>query len=115
MATSSLEALAQSMIDNLPEKTGTPLEQWQILLAESHPAKHGEIVKHLKSAHKVTPGYSHLIAHNCIAGKEGQEPNKRLEMSGSFNGMVSHRVRLTQKSEVNTELKKCLRQPYYAA
>lgn len=188
MAKSSPEALAQSMIDNLPEKTGNSLEQWLILLAKSYFTKHGEIVKHLKSSHKVTHGYANLIAHHFIAGKEGgsnstdlvenqyrgpkaelrpiydalikmvgafgndveispkktyvslrrtkqfaliqpstrdrvdlginlngQKPNKRLELSGSFNGMVSHRVRLTKRSEVNAQLQQWLRQAYDAA
>lgn len=63
MVKSSPEALAQSMIDNLPEKTGKSLEQWLILLAKLNFTKHGEIVKHLKSEHEVTHGYGNLIAH----------------------------------------------------
>lgn len=40
------------------------------------------------------------------------EPTERLEESGSFNSMVSHRVRLEQKSDVNPELVKWLKQAY---
>ena len=36
----------------------------------------------------------------------------RLELSGSFNSMVSHRVRVTKKSEVDKELISWLRQAY---
>jgi hypothetical protein len=71
MATSSPEALAQPMIDNLPEKTGNSLQQWLILLAQPYLARHGEIVNHLTSAHEVALGYANLIAHYGIAGKEG--------------------------------------------
>ena len=39
----------------------------------------------------------------------------RLEKSGSFNSMVSHRVRLTAADEVNNELIGWLRQAYEAA
>ncbi|MBK8901833.1 MAG: DUF4287 domain-containing protein [Anaerolineaceae bacterium] len=39
----------------------------------------------------------------------------RLEKSGSFNSMVSHRVRLTSANEVNDELIGWLRQAYDAA
>jgi hypothetical protein len=46
---------------------------------------------------------------------KGVEPSGRLEASGSFNAMVSHRVRLTKKAEVNTELKKWLKQAYERA
>lgn len=36
----------------------------------------------------------------------------RLEKAGSFNSMVSHRVRLSAKKDVNAELKKWLKQAY---
>jgi len=68
MAKSSPKALVQSMIDNLPEKTGKSFEYCLILLSKSNFAKHGEAVKHLKSGHKVTHEYANLIADHCIAG-----------------------------------------------
>jgi len=43
------------------------------------------------------------------------EPSGRLEASGSFNAMVSHRVRLTDVSGVDAELKRWLKQAYEAA
>lgn len=46
---------------------------------------------------------------------KGHDTNERLEASGSFNSMVSHRVRVTKKSEVNAELKKWLKEAYQAA
>lgn len=42
----------------------------------------------------------------------GVEPDGRLEASGSFNAMVSHRVRLTALEEVDDELVAWLRQAY---
>jgi Domain of unknown function (DUF5655)/Domain of unknown function (DUF4287) len=39
-------------------------------------------------------------------------PTSRLELSGSFNSMVSHRVRVTKKSEVDKELIGWLRKAY---
>ncbi len=39
-------------------------------------------------------------------------PTERLEASGSFNAMVSHRVRLIDVKEVNAELKKWLKEAY---
>ncbi len=39
-------------------------------------------------------------------------PSGRLELSGSFNAMVSHRVRVTKKEEVDKELIGWLRKAY---
>ncbi|MGI9519956.1 MAG: DUF4287 domain-containing protein [Pirellulaceae bacterium] len=46
---------------------------------------------------------------------KGTKAAGRLEASGSFNAMVSHRVRVTSKKEVNAELKKWLKAAYDAA
>ena len=188
MTKSSPEAMTQTMIDNMPEKTGKPLDQWLKILARTKLAKHGEMVKHLKSEHDVTHGFANLIAIRCLAGNgvatsvsdlvdtqykgpkadlrpiyealigmvqkfgkdievspkktyvslrrnkqfaliqpstkdridvginlKGEQAGKRLEASGSFNAMVSHRVRLTRKVDVNSELKCWLRKAYDAA
>ena len=40
------------------------------------------------------------------------KPTKRLEASGSFNAMVSHRVRLTSKSDVDKQLIGWLKRAY---
>lgn len=45
----------------------------------------------------------------------GTPSGGRLEASGSFNAMVSHRVRVTSKKDVDAELKAWLRQAYDAA
>jgi len=46
---------------------------------------------------------------------KGAPPAGRLEASGSFNSMVSHRVRLESAGDVNPELLGWLRQAYDAA
>lgn len=46
---------------------------------------------------------------------KGVQPTGRLEASGSFNSMVSHRVRLENKKDVDAELKKWLKQAYDAS
>jgi len=46
---------------------------------------------------------------------KGVAPAGRLEASGSFNSMVSHRVRVEKLADVNDELVKWLRQAYDAA
>ncbi|CAN5682013.1 hypothetical protein BH09PLA1_BH09PLA1_15990 [soil metagenome] len=46
---------------------------------------------------------------------KGEKPTARLENSGSFNAMVSHRVRVANKSEVDAQLIGWLKQAYEAA
>jgi len=62
----SQEELAQTMIDNLPEKTGKSLVEWQGVVTASGAAKHGEIMKLLKGEHGVSHGFANLIALKCI-------------------------------------------------
>lgn len=187
MATQTPEAAAQTMIDNLPDKTGKSLDDWLALLNKQKLEKHGEIVKWLKSEQGVTHGFANLIAHKFrdtqsgesssnpvddqykgakaalkpiydaiiktvqgfgpdveVSPKkayvslrrnkqfalvqpstkdridiginlEGERATDRLEKSGSFNAMVSHRVRVTNKKDINAELKSWLKKAYDAA
>ena len=46
---------------------------------------------------------------------KGVPPTARLEKSGSFNAMVSHRVRLSGKADVDKDLVKWLKQAYDAS
>lgn len=46
---------------------------------------------------------------------KGEKPGKRLEASGSFNAMVSHRVRLASKKDISAALKGWLKKAYDAA
>lgn len=177
-----------SMLANLPEKTGKPLEEWKALLAETGFTKHGELVGHLKSGHGVTHGFANLIVHEFRGGAvsspspatdlvEAQyqgkgvlrplydlivkevatfgsdvevspkkayvslrrkrqfallqpstktrldvgikladvDPTGRLEASGSFNAMVTHRVRITEPADVDDQLIDWLRKAYEGA
>ncbi len=181
------EEMAQSMLNNLEEKTGHALDHWLSVVKASGLEKHGQIVKMLKTEHGVTHGYASLLAHESLrsaaghtedpdlideqySGKEtlrpiydriaeavagfgsdaelapkkayvslrrakqfglvqpstktrvdvgiqlkGREPGDRLEASGSFNAMVSHRVRVTEADQVDDELVGWLREAYEAA
>ena len=46
---------------------------------------------------------------------KGKQPSDRLEASGSFNAMVSHRVRLESARDVDAEVKAWLKEAYDAA
>lgn len=62
----SPEELAQTMIDNLPAKTGKSLAEWQKFVTASDAVKHGEIIKLLKGEHGVSHGFANLIAQKAI-------------------------------------------------
>jgi len=46
---------------------------------------------------------------------KGTEPTGKLEASGSFNAMVSHRVRLSETGDVDVDVKAWLKAAYEAA
>ena len=46
---------------------------------------------------------------------KNKKATARLEVSGSFNAMVSHRVRVTQASDLDAELKGWLKEAYEAS
>ena len=180
------DAATQTMIANLPDKTGKSLEQWITALGKTPLEKHGEIVKHLKGKFGVTHGFANLIAikyrestaggpaatDDLVAAQyqgakaqlrpiydaivatvrkfgadvevspkktyvslrrnkqfalvqpstkdridvginlKGEKASKRLEASGSFNAMVSHRVRVADIGDVDAELGKWLMKAY---
>ena len=183
----SPEEMAQSMIQNMPEKTGKSLEEWLKITRASGLEKHGQILKMLKSEHGMTHGFANLVAMKTLEkgpaptgdslvdaqyagpkaglrpiydaivsavdgfGNEveispkkayvslrrkkqfgivqpstktrvdvginlkGVDPTERLEASGSFNSMVSHRVRVTEEAQVDAELISWLQQAYDAS
>lgn len=51
----------QTMINNMPEKTGKSLEEWQILLKNKFFAKHSEVVKFLKTEFNISHGFANTI------------------------------------------------------
>ncbi len=173
----SPEAMAESMIANMKDKTGKSFEQWLAIVKKTNAEKHGQIVKLLKADHGMTHGFANLVAHKALksdagsastvdlvqaqyaGAKAGLKPiydallaaakscgdvevapkkayvslrrgkqfaiiqpstktrvdlglnfkdraaSERLETSGSFNAMVSHRVRLETAADVNKEVK----------
>lgn len=184
----SPEAQANTMIANMKEKTGKTLEQWLAITAAAGLAKHGEIVKMLKTDHGMTHGFANLVAHKtlnsdagsasstdelvaaqyagakqslkpiydavieCVRNLDGVDvaPKKtyvslrrskqfaivqpstktrvdlglnlkgepctdRLEASGSFNAMVSHRVRLEKPGDVDKEVRAWIKQAWSKA
>ena len=52
----------QTMIDNMPEKTGKSLPDWFSVIAGADVNKHGEIMKLLKGEYNVTHGFANTIS-----------------------------------------------------
>ena len=186
----SPEEQTESMIQNYKANTGKSLDEWLKIIAKSKLTKHGEIVKFLKTEHKMGHGYANLAAHKHLSSDAGAKteagedlvasqyagakaglrpihdalvaliqkfggdvefsPKKayvsvrrrkqfaiiqpstatrvdvginlkgepvtdRLEASGSFNAMVSHRVRLATVKDVDSELAGWLKKAYDAS
>lgn len=51
----------QTMINNMPEKTGKSLDEWKTILKEKAFIKHSEGVNFLKKEHSVTHGFANTI------------------------------------------------------
>ncbi|NNC37292.1 MAG: DUF4287 domain-containing protein [Acidimicrobiales bacterium] len=68
--TNSPDKALQTMINNLPEKTGKSLDQWLGVTKSSGLEKHGQIVKMLKADHGVTHGFANLIAAKTLESGE---------------------------------------------
>ena len=66
----SPEEMAQKMIDNMPEKTGKSLEEWQVITRAAGIEKHGALVKMLKSEHGMTHGFANLVAHKTLQAEK---------------------------------------------
>ena len=70
-----MDKALQTMIDNMPEKTGRSLEEWKRILAEKSFEKHSEGVKYLKTDHGVTHGFANTIV---TLSKENDETSEDL-------------------------------------
>ena len=176
-----MDKALQTMIANMPEKTGKSLDEWRTLLELKDFNKHSEAVNFLKKDHGVTHGFANTIVSlskqdqsqpvDLVAAQyEGKEyvlpiyhaliefvktlgndvtitPKKgsvsiirkrqfilikpatktrvdlgfklkdkptteRLENSGPFGTMCTHRVRLSDISEIDSELKDWIQEAY---
>ena len=176
-----MDKALQTMIDNMPEKTGKSLQEWKEILKAKSFEKHSEGVKFLKTEHGVTHGFANTIvslskedgsdSEDLVAaqykGKENLVPiyealikflktlgsdititpkkgsvsiirkrqfvlikpatksridlgfklkdkptTDRLGNSGPFGTMCTHRVQLSDASEIDDELKQWIEEAY---
>lgn len=179
-----MDKALQTMIDNMPAKTGKSLSEWKLELKTKQFAKHSEAVKFLKEEHNVTHGFANTIVTlskeesetpddlvtiqykgkedlKPIYGKliatvkelgsdvvitpkkgsvsiirkkqfvlikpatktridlgfklKGKELTERLENSGPFGSMCTHRVRISSLDEIDSELENWMKEAYEKA
>lgn len=179
-----MDKALQTMINNMPAKTGKSLEEWKLILKEKEFSKHSEGVNFLKMQHNVTHGFANTIVtlskeenktpidlvENQYRGKENLLPiykkllsvvesfggdviitpkktgvsiirkkqfilikpatktridlglklkdkptTERLENSGPFGSMCSHRVKLSDVNEIDNELIEWMKESYQKA
>jgi predicted transport protein len=67
-----MEKALQTMIDNMPEKTGKSLNEWKSILKTKTFAKHSEAVNYLKKEHNVTHGFANTIV--TLSKEENNSP-----------------------------------------
>jgi predicted transport protein len=58
-----MDKALETMIANMPEKTGKSLNAWIVILKEKTFTKHSEAVNFLKKEHGVTHGFANTIVH----------------------------------------------------
>lgn len=74
-----VDAATQTMLDNVPVKTGRTLPEWFAVIEASGLEKHGQILALLKSEYGVSHGFANLIAARFLARGSDSEPGDLVE------------------------------------
>ncbi|MCK8479626.1 DUF4287 domain-containing protein [Psychroserpens algicola] len=82
-----MDAALQTMINNMPEKTGKSLDEWKTILKAMAFTKHSEGLNFLKKEHGVTHGYANTI---ILLSKE-ETPSEDDLVSNQYKGKESLR------------------------
>ena len=77
-----MDKALETMIANMPEKTGKSLEQWFGILADGDFEKHAIAVKFLKEQHGVTHGFANTIVKLFNDQQSPQEDLVALQYKG---------------------------------
>lgn len=77
-----MEKALQTMIANMPEKTGKSLDEWKKILKKKSFEKHGEALKFLKGEYGVTHGFANTI---IMLSKESHASPEDL-VKAQYNG-----------------------------
>ncbi len=77
-----MDKALQTMISNMPEKTGKSLDEWKSLLKTMSFSKHSEAVNYLKKEHQVTHGFANTIVSLSKEENESAEDLVKIQYSG---------------------------------
>lgn len=80
-----MDKALQTMIDNMPVKTGKHLEEWIKIIEKESFNKHSEAVKFLKEEHGVTHGFANTIVALSKADKTDESDLLANQYSGKEN------------------------------
>lgn len=72
-----MDKALQTMINNMPEKTGKSLSEWKTVLKTKSFLKHSEAVNFLKKEHNVTHGFANTIV--ALSKEENETPADLVE------------------------------------
>ena len=78
------DAALKTMIANLEKNTGKSLSAWSTLAKNSGHGKHGELVKWLKSEHKMTHGDANLVAQESLSSVVSNAPQAEDLLAAMF-------------------------------
>jgi predicted transport protein len=81
-----MDKASQTMVENLKDKTGRPLDEWKALLAAQGLGKHGEIVRFLKEQHGVTHGYASEIALKTLGSDAASAADTDQLLEAQYRG-----------------------------
>ncbi|MCB0661981.1 MAG: DUF4287 domain-containing protein [Saprospiraceae bacterium] len=91
-----MDDAAQTMIQNLHEKTGKSLEEWIAIVKKQSFEKHGQILKYLKTEYDFTHGYANLVALKAREADAGSVEDKDDLIKEQFEGK-EHFIPLYEK------------------
>ncbi len=90
-----MDKALQTMITNMPEKTGKSLEEWKAILKEKGFARHGEAMKFLKGEYGVTHGFANTIIHLSKEDKVSESDLVSNQYKGKENLMPIYEALLS--------------------
>jgi len=81
-----MDPAAKTMIENLKKNTGKSLEQWIAIVKKQNFAKHGEMMKFLKTEHGFTHGFANLVSLKARAADAGSVADKDSLVDAQYKG-----------------------------